>query len=85
MANYNYKRFYLKTVAVTVAQNATSGVSAADKEIIDGTIVGYYPTSNQDQFVDSVAITVATGVITVTLAATATAINYYAVVVMVRK
>jgi len=85
MANYNYKRFYLKTVAVTVAQSASSGVSSADPEIVNGTIVGYYPTSNQDQLVDSIAIAAATGVITVTLAAAATAANVFAVVVMVRK
>jgi hypothetical protein len=85
MADLNYKRFLLKTVSVTVAQSATSGVSSADRELINGTIVGYYPVTNQDQFVDEIALAATTGIVTVTLAAAATAANYYKVVVMVKK
>lgn len=84
VAGPSYKRFIMKAVAVTVASGAASGVSAADIELINGVIVGYYPTSNQDQFVDSVALG-ATGIVTVTLAANATADNVFDVNIMVRK
>jgi hypothetical protein len=73
---------FLKTVSVTVNPLATSGVSAADRELINGKIIGMYPTSNQDQLVDSVALTAATGVLTVTLASGATATNGFAVTVL---
>jgi len=84
VAGPSYKRFILKSVAVTVALGASSGVSAADLELVGGVILGYYPTSNQDQLVDSIALG-ATGIVTVTLAAAATADNVFAVTVMVRK
>jgi hypothetical protein len=81
----SYKRFTLKTVAVAVLMTATVGVSAGDRELLNGVILGYYPTGNQDQLVDSITITATTGVVTVTLAAAATAHNLFNVVVMVRK
>jgi hypothetical protein len=80
----SYKRFNLKTVEVTIAIGAPSGVSSADRELINGTIIGHYPSSNQDQLIDSIALTATTGVITVTLAANATAENKITVVVMIR-
>jgi hypothetical protein len=70
----------LKVVAVTVAAGATSGSSAADAELAGGEILGYYPTGNQDQLVDSVVLG-ADGSVTVTLAAGATADNTFNVVV----
>ena len=85
MANLNYKRFYLKQVAVTVSTGDTVGTSSADPEIVNGEIVGFYPTANWDQLIDSIAITAATGVITVTLAAGATADNNFTVMVMKKK
>lgn len=85
MASRNVKRFLVKDVAITVAALATSGVSSADRELVNGIILGYYPTANQDQLVDNIALTAATGVVTVTLAAGATGINYFTVVVMVQR
>jgi len=70
-----------KVVAVTVAAAATSGSSAADTELVGGEIVGFYPTGNQDQFVDNVALG-ADGSVTITLAAAATADNTFNVVVL---
>ena len=67
-------------VAVTVTAAASSGVSAANTLLVGGTIMGIVPTGNQDQFVDDVAIS-ATGVVTVTLAANATANNTFDVTV----
>ena len=69
-----------KLVAVTVAAVASSGVSTADPDLVGGTIIGIVPTGNQDQFVDDVTVS-ATGVITVTLAAAATAENSFNVAV----
>lgn len=70
-----------KSVAVTVALGAASGASAADADLEDGAIVGYYPTGNQDQHVDNVALG-ADGAVTITLAANATADNTFNVVVL---
>jgi len=61
-------------VDVTVAAGATSGtatVTAGSK------IVGYYPTGNQDQFVDNISISATT--LTLTLAAAAVADNTFRV------
>lgn len=69
-----------KLVAVTVSAAAASGVSAADPDLVGGVIIGIVPSGNQDQFVDNVAIS-ATGVITVTLGANATANNTFNVAV----
>ncbi|MHB9019364.1 MAG: hypothetical protein ACYC3G_00600 [Minisyncoccota bacterium] len=71
----------LTTVAITVAAAATSGASAANAELIGGTILAILPTGNQDQLVDNVVLG-ATGVITVTLAAAATANNTFNVMVL---
>jgi hypothetical protein len=73
---------FIKTVAVTVTTGQTVGASSADSTLVNGVIVGYYPTSNQDQFVDSVALAATTGIVTVTLAAGATAGNVFAVTVL---
>jgi len=70
-----------KVVSITVAAAATSGSSAADPELVGGEILGYYPTGNQDQLVDNVALA-ADGSITITLAAAATADNTFNVVVL---
>ncbi len=71
----------VELVAVTVSAAAASGVSAANPALVGGKILGAYATSNQDQFVDSIAIG-ATGIVTVTLAANATADNVFAVSVL---
>jgi hypothetical protein len=73
---------FVKTVAVTVTTGQTVGASAADSTLVSGVILGYYPTSNQDQLVDSVALAATTGVVTITLAAAATASNVFAVTVL---
>ena len=70
-----------KLVAVSVTAAASSGASAADPELVNGTIMGIVPSGNQDQFVDNVAVTAASGVVTVTLAAAATADNTFNVTV----
>jgi hypothetical protein len=70
-----------KSVAVTVLADATSGSSSDDADLVGGEILGIYPTSNQDQLVDSVAID-GNGAITVTLGAAATADNTFKVVVL---
>ena len=70
-----------KVVAITVAAAATSGSSAADSDLVNGEIIGIYPTGNQDQFVDDVSLD-GTGSVTVTLAAAATAANTFNVVVL---
>lgn len=67
----------LSTVAVTVALGDTTGTVAVPR---GATILGIYPTANQDQFVDSVAISDVT--LTVTLVAAATADNVFAVSIL---
>ncbi len=69
-----------KLVAITVSAASSSGVSAADPDLVGGVIVGIVPSGNQDQFVDDVTVS-ATGVVTVTLAANATADNDFNVAV----
>jgi len=66
------------TVSVQVGQS--SGSSSADKLLVGGTIIGYYPAGNQDQFVDNILLN-ANGSITITLAANAVAVNSFNVVV----
>jgi len=68
-------------VAVTVAGAATVGASAPDATLVGGEILGFYPTGNQDQFVDSVVLGV-DGAVTITLAANATVDNTFNVVVL---
>ena len=62
----------MSSYEVTVASGDTTGTVTVPQ---GSTIVGYYPTSNQDQFVDSVAISGTT--LTITLAAAATADNVF--------
>ena len=66
-----------EVVAVTVALGATSGTGTCTSGSI---ILGYYPTGNQDQLVDNVAVSTTT--VTVTLAAAATADNTFNVVML---
>jgi hypothetical protein len=42
---------------VIVSPTATTGESEPNPTIMDGKILGYYPTGNQDQFVTKVEIT----------------------------
>ena len=66
-----------EVVAITVAAAATSGTGTCTSGSI---ILGYYPTGNQDQLVDSVAVSATT--VTITLAAAATAANTFNVVLL---
>jgi hypothetical protein len=68
-------------VAVTVNAGVAAGSSAADPNLVGGEILGFYPTGNQDQFVDSVVLN-GDGSVTITLAANATANNTFNVVVL---
>lgn len=68
----------IKVVSVTVSTGQTVW-TVTDIQLQNGKIIWYYPTSNQDQLVDSVALTAATWVVTVTLAAAATANNVFSV------
>ena len=68
-------------IGVTVAAAATSGSAADDSTLIDGVILGIYPTGNQDQLIDNVTLS-ANGGVTVTLAAAATAANTFNVVIL---
>lgn len=70
----------LVEVAITVSSASATGSSSADASLVGGKIAGIYPTGNQDQFVDNVAID-GSGVVTVTLAANATADNTFTVLV----
>lgn len=71
----------VKNVAVTVSIGQTAGASAADPTLVGATVVGFAGTSNQDQLIDSIAVE-ATGAITVTLAAAATANNVFDVAIL---
>jgi len=64
-----------EVVAVTVVATAASGTGTCTTGSI---VLGYYPTGNQDQLVDNIAISGTT--VTVTLAAAATADNTFNVV-----
>jgi len=67
----------LTQASVTVTAGGATGTATVPR---GATILGYYPTSNQDQLVDSIAISGTT--LTVTLAAAATADNVFKVVVI---
>jgi hypothetical protein len=66
-----------EVVAVTVTALGTTGTGTVTAGSI---ILGCYPTSNQDQFIDSVVVSETT--VTVTLAAAATADNVFNVVLL---
>ena len=66
-----------EVVEVTVALGATTGTGTVTAGSI---ILGYYPISNQDQFVDSIAVSETT--LTITLAVAATAENKFKVVLL---
>lgn len=66
-----------EVASVTVAATATSGTATVTANSV---IIGYYPTGNQDQLVDNIAISGTT--LTVTLAAAATADNTFNVVLL---
>lgn len=66
-----------EVVEVTVATNQTTGTGTVTAGSI---ILGYYPISNQDQFVDSIAVSETT--LTITLAEAATADNKFKVVLL---
>jgi len=66
-----------EVVAVTVTALGTTGTGTVTAGSI---ILGCYPTSNQDQFIDSVVVSGTT--VTVTLAASATANNVFNVVLL---
>ena len=66
-----------EVVEVTVAAEGTTGTGTVTAGSI---ILGYYPISNQDQFVDSIAVSETT--LTITLAAAATADNKFNVVLL---
>lgn len=66
-----------QVASVTVTTGQTTGTATV---VAWGQILGIYPTWNQDQFVDNVAI--ASTTLTVTLAAAATADNTFNVVIL---
>jgi hypothetical protein len=66
-----------EVVPVTVSKNEATGTATVTAGSI---ILGCYPTSNQDQFIDSVAVSGTT--VTVTLAGPATADNVFNVVLL---
>jgi len=66
-----------EVVDVTVATGATTGTATVTEGAI---VLGYYPTGNQDQFVDNISISATT--LTITLAAAATAANTFKVVLL---
>lgn len=71
----------VKEVDITVNAGSNSGSSSVDNSLVGGKIIGFYPIGNQDQFVDNVALSSA-GVITITLAGSATADNKFRVIVL---
>ena len=66
-----------EVVEVTVTTGQTTGTGTVTAGSI---ILGYYPISNQDQFVDSIAVSETT--LTITLAEAATADNKFKVVLL---
>ena len=66
-----------ETVDVTVTAAGTAGQATVTTGSV---ILGYYPTSNQDQFVDSIGISGTT--LTITLGTAATADNKFTVVLL---
>lgn len=77
----NAQNWWIVVTSVTVSAAATSWTATADATLIWWTVIWVVATSNQDQFVDNVAID-ASWVITVTLNAAATADNVFNVAVL---
>ncbi len=73
--------FIKKTATITVATGQPSGASAADPDLVGGSILGWEPDTNQDQYIDDMTLG-GDGSITITLAGNATADNKYKVAVM---
>lgn len=71
----------IKAVAVTVNAASATVTTAADPDIAGGLLLGCYPSTNQDQFIDNIVLN-ANGSITMTLAANATANNVFTCRVM---
>jgi hypothetical protein len=71
---------FVDVVAITVSAGSATGSSVANKYLVGGTIVGYQPTGNQDQFVDNIVINT-NGSITLTLAANAIAVSSFNVII----
>jgi hypothetical protein len=67
----------ISTIEVTIATGQTANTATVARGV---TVVGMYPSSNQDQFVDSVAVSGTT--LTVTLAAAATADNKFKITLL---
>lgn len=67
----------ISVVSVSVSAGQPSGTATV---VAGSTVLGIYPTGNQDQFVDNVAISSTT--LTVTLAANATATNTFKIPVL---
>lgn len=65
----------IEVLEVTVSSGASTGTATCTEGAI---VIGYYPTQNQDQFIDSIHISGTT--LTVTLASSATADNKFNVV-----
>lgn len=77
----NAQNWWVVVTEVTVASWAASWVCTADTTLIWWTIIWIVPATNQDQFVDNVTLS-SSWVITVTLAANATADNVFNVAVL---
>lgn len=71
------RNIQLSEVSVTVSSGGTTGTATVVK---GSTVISIFPVSNQDQLIDSVAISDTT--LTVTLAAAATADNVFTVIVL---
>lgn len=73
----------VKDVTVAVAIGQSIGASAADPDLVNGTILGYHPSTNQDAGVDHIVLG-ENGAVTVTLRSQATAENVFGVSVLRR-
>lgn len=71
----------ITSVTVNVSAGQSSGAASASTALIGGTILGIRPSGNQDQHVDNVTLN-GSGVVTVTLAANATAQNNFVVTIL---
>lgn len=71
----------MSVIQLAVAPGTTSGSTGPVSWYVGGEILGFYPATNQDQFVDSLGLNPNTGNITITLAAPATAENRFNIVV----